>query len=250
MGKEKEPGFDRLDLIDQLLPVYLEILAGLDAAGAEWIQFDEPFLSMDLSPKAREVYSWVYAKIRKEFPLLKILIATYFGGLRENLPLALSLPVCALHLDLIRCPEQLEEALDQLPEDMTLSLGLVDGRNIWKNDLQHSLNIIHQANQKIGDDRIMISPSCSLLHVPHDLEAENNEQQFLSEIKAWMAFARQKIGEVSLLKQLFSHPENHRTCKFSVKNKILSAADRHPNWSKIRKLSKRPMPFGMRMPIG
>jgi len=207
LGKEKEPGFDRLDLITQLLPVYLEILAELEAAGAEWIQFDEPMLTMDLSPKAGEVYPWVYAKIRKAFPHLKILVSTYFGGLGENLPLALSLPICALHLDLVRCPEQLEEALVQLPEHLTLSLGLVDGRNIWKNDFRHSLKVIQRASRKIGENRIMIAPSCSLLHVPHDLDEEKNEQQLLPEIKAWMAFARQKVGELSLLKQLFIHPE-------------------------------------------
>ncbi|MBD3630551.1 5-methyltetrahydropteroyltriglutamate--homocysteine S-methyltransferase [Cyclobacterium sp.] len=210
LGKEKESGFDRLDLISQLLPVYLEILTELDAAGAEWIQFDEPFLSMDLSPKAREVYSWVYAKIRKEFPLLKILIATYFGGLRENLPLALSLPVCALHLDLVRCPEQLDEALDHLPAGLTLSLGLVDGRNIWKNDFQKSLKIIQHANYKIGDNRIMIAPSCSLLHVPHDLEEEKNEQQLIPEIKSWLAFAKQKIDEVAILKQISENPDTNQ----------------------------------------
>lgn len=220
LGKEKEPGFDRLNLIDQLLPVYLEILAELDAAGAEWIQFDEPFLTMDLTQKAREMYPWVYAKIRKAFPHLKILVATYFGGLEENLPLALSLPICALHLDLVRCPNQLEEALDQLPENVTLSLGLIDGRNIWKNDFQCSLEIIQKASRKIGENRIMIAPSSSLLHVPHDLEEEKNEQQLLPEIKAWMAFARQKIGEVSVLKQLFIRPEKPSNLQLLLDNQI------------------------------
>ncbi|NHE57154.1 5-methyltetrahydropteroyltriglutamate--homocysteine S-methyltransferase [Cyclobacterium plantarum] len=220
LGKEKEPGFDRLNLIDQLLPVYLEILAELDASGAEWVQFDEPFLTMDLTQKAREMYPWVYAKIRKAFPHLKILVATYFGGLEENLPLALSLPICALHLDMVRCPKQLEEALDQLPENLTLSLGLIDGRNIWKNDFQSSLEIIQKAVRKIGRNRIMIAPSSSLLHVPHDLEEEKNEQQLLPEIKAWMAFARQKIGEVSVLKQLVIHPEKPSNLQLLLDNQI------------------------------
>src|SRR5690606_15251789 len=122
-------GFDKLDLAESLLPVYIQILNELKENGVEWVQFDEPFLALDLSGKARETYRLVYAAIRKEFPELKILVATYFEGLQDNLSLAISLPVCALHIDLVRCPDQFEEVLNSIPEKMSLSLGIVDGRN-------------------------------------------------------------------------------------------------------------------------
>src|SRR5690606_19615741 len=156
LGKEREDGFDRMDLINNLLPVYIDVLKKLEAQKAEWVQFDEPFLAMDLTDKAKDAFTYVYKQIRKQFPHLKILVATYFDGLKDNVSLATSLPVCALHIDLARCPEQLEEALNHIPEKMTLSLGVVDGRNIWKNDLQHSLEMVNRAISKIGKDRILI----------------------------------------------------------------------------------------------
>lgn len=208
LGKEKTSGFDKIDLIHNLLPVYLEILKDLEKNGAEWIQFDEPFLGLDLSEKEKETFQMVYQTIRKAFPKLKILLATYFEGLNENIKLALSLPICALHLDLVRNPDQLEEILWQIPEKLSLSLGVVDGRNIWKNDFQKSLEIINQTINSIGKERVMLAPSCSLLHVPYDLEAETGEEILLPEIKEWMAFAKQKLKEVVILQEL-SLPNPH-----------------------------------------
>ena len=202
LGKEKEEGFDKLDLVKRLLPVYIQILNELKAYGAEWIQFDEPFLALDISDKAKEAYQYVYAEIRKQFPYLKILVATYFEGLKDNLTLALSLPVYALHIDLVRCPEQLDEVLNAIPEQLVLSLGIVDGRNIWKNDFEQSLAIIKKATDKIGSDRLLIAPSCSLLHSPCDLDLETNDKTLTPEIKEWLAFAKQKIDEVVVLKAL------------------------------------------------
>lgn len=202
LGKEKEEGFDKLDLVKRLLPVYIQILNELKAYGAEWIQFDEPFLALDISDKAKDAYQYVYAEIRKQFPYLKILVATYFEGLKDNLTLALSLPVYALHVDLVRCPEQLDEVLNAIPEQLVLSLGIVDGRNIWKNDFEQSLAIIKKATDKIGSDRLLIAPSCSLLHSPCDLDLETNDKTLTPEIKEWLAFAKQKIDEVVVLKAL------------------------------------------------
>jgi len=199
LGKEKEEGFDKLDLAKNLLPVYIEILKDLEARGAEWIQFDEPFLVLDLNEKAKETFQFVYKKLRKQFPHLKILVATYFDGLKDNLSLAVSLPVCALHIDLVRNPEQLDEVLNAVPENLSLSLGVVDGRNIWKNDFETSLNFIKKAIDKIGTDSVLIAPSCSLLHSPCDLDLETNLD---SEIKNWLAFAKQKVDEVVTLKEL------------------------------------------------
>ncbi|OPB89603.1 5-methyltetrahydropteroyltriglutamate--homocysteine S-methyltransferase [Elizabethkingia miricola] len=204
LGKEKEEGFEKLDLIDNLLPVYLEILKSLQSHGAEYIQIDEPFLALDLTDKAKEAYTAVYAKIQKELPNLKIILATYFEGLEDNLPLALSLPVDTLHVDLVRKPEQLENILAAIPENLKLSLGVVDGRNIWKNDFESSLQLIRKAKEQLGEERILIAPSSSLLHVPYDLDLETKEESLPAEIKQWMAYAKQKIKEVALLRDLSS----------------------------------------------
>ncbi|MEH0156894.1 5-methyltetrahydropteroyltriglutamate--homocysteine S-methyltransferase [Limibacter armeniacum] len=202
LGKEKEEGFHRIELIHKLLPVYLEILTQLQTLGAEWVQFDEPFLALDLSNYEKEVLLGTYRTIQKEFPQLKTIIATYFDGLKDNLALATSLPACALHIDLVRSPEQLTEVLQQAPKDLSISLGIIDGRNIWKNNFQNSLEKIQLAVDKLGSDRVMIAPSCSLLHSPCDLELETNEAVLTSEIKNWLAFAKQKVDEVATLKQL------------------------------------------------
>jgi 5-methyltetrahydropteroyltriglutamate--homocysteine methyltransferase len=204
LGKEKEDGFHRIELIRNLLPVYIELLKKLDALHVEWIQFDEPFLVMDLTEKEKAAFIYVYDEIRKQFPSIKILLATYFDGLKDNVELATSLPVCAIHLDLVRCPEQLDQIIDHLPEKTSLSLGVVDGRNIWKNDFSKSLSIIEKSIQRLGSMRVLIAPSCSLLHSPCDLAFETDEDSLPSEIKNWMAFARQKLVEVSSLNKLAS----------------------------------------------
>lgn len=199
LGKEKEEGFDRLDLAKNLLPVYIEILTKLQLQNAKYIQFDEPFLALDLSEKAKETYQFVYNEIRKKFPNLKFILSTYFDGIKDNLALATSLPVDVLHIDLVRNPEQLDTILDNIPETMSLSLGIVDGRNIWKNDFENSLKFIQKAKEKLGSERIFIAPSCSLLHCPCDLDLEISLNP---EIKNWLAFAKQKVREVVVLKEL------------------------------------------------
>lgn len=227
LGKEKETGFDRLDLIENLVPVYVELLKELEAEGAEWIQFDEPFLALDLAEKAKDCFAYAYAKIRKTCPNLKILVTTYFEGIRDNQSIATALPVDALHLDLVRCPTQLEETLAQLPESLSLSLGIVDGRNIWKNDFEKSLQIISKAVDKIGQERILLAPSCSLLHVPCDLDLET---ELHPDIKEWLAFAKQKINEVVVLKNLVLNKQDE---KFQEKYEANQAA------LKRRRTSKR-----------
>ncbi|WP_284463733.1 5-methyltetrahydropteroyltriglutamate--homocysteine S-methyltransferase [Chryseobacterium sp.] len=205
LGKEKEEGFDKLDLAQNILPVYVEILSKLQEQGAEWIQFDEPFLSLDITEKAKETYITVYSELRKQFPKLKFIVATYFDGLKDNLSLAVSLPVNVLHVDLARNPEQLEDVINSIPENLSLSLGLVDGRNIWKNDFEKSLAFINKTFEKLGSERVLIAPSCSLLHSPCDLDFETNLNP---EIKNWLAFAKQKVKEVVNLKELASGTEN------------------------------------------
>lgn len=204
LGKEKEAGFQKVDLIKNLLPVYFDILNKLKSFGVEWVQLDEPFLALDLSEKEQQIFKDTYKQLRKEFPFLKIVLATYFEGLGNNTSWVVNLPVDALHIDLVRAPEQLDDVITQLPEKTILSLGIIDGRNIWKNDFDASLAIIEKAKEKLGIDRVWIAPSCSLIHSPCDLNSETNDKVLTPEIKQWLAFARQKVSEVVMLKNLSS----------------------------------------------
>ncbi|WPR75054.1 5-methyltetrahydropteroyltriglutamate--homocysteine S-methyltransferase [Algoriphagus sp. NG3] len=226
LGKEKEAGFDRIDLIKNLLPVYLEILKKLDELHVEYVQFDEPFLAMDLTEKEQNAYSYVYGEIKKAFPSLKIILANYFDCFGENLEIALSLPVHTLHLDLVRCPSQLDDILDsgKLKANVNLSLGVVDGRNIWKNDFQNSLSQIKKVIDKIGADRVWIAPSCSLIHSPCDLDLETNEATLPAEVKQWLAFAKQKIAEVVILKKLVENDKDIQVLEGFSQNVVATAS--------------------------
>lgn len=210
LGKEKEEGFNRIDLLDNLLPVYFEILEKLQAENTEYIQLDEPFLSLNLTDKERNAFTKVYNEINNRFPKLKIVLANYFDCFGENLETALALPVDTFHLDLVRCPLQLNDILDsgKLAQNANLSLGVVDGRNIWKNDFKKSLELIKKATDALGENRVLIAPSCSLIHSPCDLDLETNDQTLTPEIKQWLAFAKQKISEIVLLKQFASNEVN------------------------------------------
>jgi 5-methyltetrahydropteroyltriglutamate--homocysteine methyltransferase len=223
LGKEKEAGFEKIDLIKNLLPVYIEILSRLDALNVEYIQFDEPFLTLDLNEKDKKAYEYAYKEIRKAFPRLKIVLATYFEGLGNNLALTTSLPINVLHIDLVRAEDQLNDVLASLKEDTILSLGLVDGRNIWKNDFGKSLSVINHAIEKRGQDKVWIAPSCSLIHSPVDLDNETNELNLSAEIKQWLAYAKQKITEVATLKKLITNESPASTLQKLEENKIAIA---------------------------
>jgi 5-methyltetrahydropteroyltriglutamate--homocysteine methyltransferase len=199
LGKEKEQGFERVDLIKKLVPVYVEIINRLRQLGATWIQLDEPCLALDLSKKEKEAFDFAYRRIATQVSGVKLLVATYFDALLDNTQLAVSLPIDALHIDLVRAPEQLDEVLALVPESLQLSLGVIDGRNVWKNDYEKSLNLINKAVQKIGEGRVIIAPSCSLLHSPIDLDLETALDP---EIRNWMAFAKQKLNEISELNEI------------------------------------------------
>jgi 5-methyltetrahydropteroyltriglutamate--homocysteine methyltransferase len=222
LGKEKEEGFHRIDLIEKLLPVYFDILNALEKEGAEWIQFDEPFLALNLTEKERNAITYVYNEINKKFPTIKIILANYFDCFGENLDTVLALPVHTLHLDLVRCSSQLDDILESklLSKDTTLSLGVVDGRNIWKNDFKKSLATIKKATDALGKDRIMIAPSCSLIHSPCDLDLETNDDTLTPEIKQWLAFAKQKIEEVTLLKSFASNEQEAESSLRFIENTV------------------------------
>ena len=218
LGKEKEEGFDRIDLLGNLLEAYFEMISLLVDNGVEWIQFDEPFLAFDLTPEQKKAFKIAYSRIRKNFPSVKLLLSVYFGGLSDNVELVAGLPVDAIHLDLVRDPAQLEIMINLVSAEKILSLGIVDGRNIWKNDLTNSLKLINKAVEKIGENRVMLAPSCSLLHVPCDLDLETDEEVLSPEIKQWLSYAKQKIEEVVVLKQLSEQNRNNTTNQFFTDN--------------------------------
>ncbi|UCO96972.1 5-methyltetrahydropteroyltriglutamate--homocysteine S-methyltransferase [Metapseudomonas lalkuanensis] len=201
LGKAKGGDFDRLDLLERLLPVYGEIFQRLAAQGVEWVQIDEPILVLDLPQDWKNAFERAYNLLQKE-PLKK-LIATYFGGLEDNLGLAASLPLDGLHIDLVRAPEQFPTILDRLPAYKVLSLGVVNGRNVWRCDLEKALDVLRHAHERLGE-RLWVAPSCSLLHSPVDLAREDKLD---AELKSWLAFAVQKCEEVALLSRALSEPE-------------------------------------------
>ena len=210
LGKEKEKGFQRINLLDALLPVYKNVLDRLCEVGATHIQIDEPYLVMDLYDGEKKAFTKAYQYFSSACPGINILLATYFGGLDENLPLACSLPVNTLHVDLVRGKHQLDDILTHIPQTMSLSLGVVDGRNIWKNDFSESLEFIDKAVSCLENDRIWIAPSCSLLHSPCDLDMETNEASLPHTIKQWMSFAKQKLSEIAVLYNLSNYQPDKR----------------------------------------
>lgn len=210
--------FDKLDLLERLLPVYGEILQRLAAQGVEWVQIDEPILVLDLPLEWKNAFERAYNLIQRE-PCKK-LIATYFAGLEDNLGLAANLPVDGLHIDLVRAPEQFPSILDRLPAYKVLSLGVVNGRNVWRTDLHQALDILQQAQERLGE-RLWVAPSCSLLHSPVDL---GREDQLDSELKSWLAFAVQKCEEVTLLTTALNEPQNVRVQAALAESRAVQAS--------------------------
>ena len=193
----KEYGSDPFDLLEEVLALYTTVLARLEEAGAEWVQIDEPILVTDLTDRQRRALTRAYAKLGRAGP--KIMLATYFGGLENNLSLAASLPVAGQHIDLARAPEQLDAVVKAVPQNRLLSLGVVDGRNIWRADLAALLDRL----EPLAAQRdLVLAPSCSLLHVPVDLQLESKLDD---ELKQWLAFAVQKIEELDLLRRALAN---------------------------------------------
>lgn len=197
LGKMKDDGCN-LDLLSRLLPVYTQVIAELAKAGAKTIQFHEPILVLDLSDKAKDAIKQAYETLGKAAndADVGIFLATYFGDMDDNIPLAVSLPIQTLHIDLTRGPNQLEKILATLPNSINLSLGVVDGRNIWRNNFETASVFIQQAVQKLGTNRVIVSSSCSLLHSPVSLAVEKKLDK---ELLSWLAFAEEKVTEIVTL---------------------------------------------------
>jgi len=206
LGKPQYDGFDHVEFVKGLIPVYNEILAGLAERGAQWVQIDEPIFSLDLCEIGQGAIKAAYdALVVPEG--LKIITTTYFESLKDNAELAFSLPVDAIHIDLCRgsgranttsndAAKDVEQALSLIGDTKILSLGVVDGRNIWKNNIGKSLSYVEKAVAQLGSERVFVAPSCSLLHSPVDLASE---VKLDDELKGWMAYATQKLDEIALI---------------------------------------------------
>ena len=199
LGKTKTAAgadsFDRLALLDKLLPVYGQLLDRLKAQGVQWVQVDEPILGLDLPAPWRGAFENTYWQLNQVG--VPLLLATYFSPLEENLSLACRLPVAGLHVDGVRAPQELTSIADWLPVHKVLSVGIVDGRNIWRTDLDAALAVLAPIVEKRAG-KLWLSSSCSLLHVPFTLAAETALD---GEIRSWLAFATEKLDELYVLKR-------------------------------------------------
>jgi 5-methyltetrahydropteroyltriglutamate--homocysteine methyltransferase len=253
LGKSKDEGLDPLVLLPGLLPVYVEALRRLAANGAEWVQLDEPCLVLDLDDAARNALRSAYAMFARALPNLKIMLTTYFGGIGDNLDTALGLPVAGLHLDLVRAPEQLETVLAKAPRGLVLSLGVIDGRNIWRADLPAILDRLEPVVAKRGSDHVEIAPSCSLLHVPIDLALETDLDP---DLKSWLAFSVQKMDELAILGRCLMSGRDTVKDELALSTKAIAARKTSPKVhdaavaARLAQVSpdmaKRTSPFGQR----
>lgn len=204
LGKTKSE-FDKLSLLNNLLPLYNQIFAEFYTRNIEWIQLDEPILVLDLPETWQQAYLKTYQQLN--FDNLHCLLATYFGSVSDQLKILNQLPIDALHIDCCTAPEQLTDFLQHLDKDKILSLGLINGRNIWRADLNKLLTLLRPIKEIYGD-KVWIGSSCSLLHTPVDLD---NETKLDAEIKTWLAFAKQKLTEISLLSRALNSNESSIT---------------------------------------
>jgi 5-methyltetrahydropteroyltriglutamate--homocysteine methyltransferase len=187
-------GFDPMTLLPKLIAAYTEVLQTLAAEGVEWVQIDEPTLVTDLSEAAATGYREVYAELAKQ--PVKLMLTTYFDALADNVQLAVELGTAGIHIDVVRAPAQLPKVLNALKPEQLLSVGCVEGRNIWLTDFVAASALLKEAVARLGSERVIVAPSSSLLHVPHDL---HNETKLSPRVRGWLRFAVEKIAEVVAL---------------------------------------------------
>ncbi len=225
LGKCAGDEFQKLDLLAGLLPVYADILTQLAALGVEWVQIDEPILSLDLPVIWQAAFESVYNRLQRRD--INILIANYYGPLADNLWLACHLPVAGLHIDVTRSGGEWQQVVDRLPEYKVLSLGVIDGRNIWRANLREKMALLKEAKARMGD-RLWVGSSCSLQHVPVDLV---REKALSSELRSWLSFAVQKLDEVAVLKAALQHPDDSHVIA-ALRGADLASASRKDgaNW--------------------
>ncbi len=221
LGKAKDDS-DKLALLPRLLPVYAELLKALGAQGVEWVQIDEPALVTELGAGWQQAFRTAYAALASS--PVELLLATYFGQLIENLPLACSLPVGGIHLDVINARAEVDKLVASLPKDRVLSLGVINGRNIWKTDLTAALDWLEPLAKSLGD-RLWLAPSCSLLHVPVDLKSE---QKLPADVAASLAFALQKLDELRVLARAINQGRDSVKAELSANQADIAARRSSP----------------------
>jgi len=210
-------GFDRLDLLDALLPVYAELLAQLAALGVQWVQLDEPTLGLDLPGEWTLAFERAYSHLQHSG--VAIMLATYFSPLQEHLSLACKLPVAGLHVDAVRAGHELQAVLDWLPAFKQLSIGIVDGRNIWRTDLHRALATLRPALERRGG-QLWLAPSCSLLHVPLSLA---HDPALSDELRSWLAGATEKLAELRTLQRALAEGDAAVAHELAVSNHAVVA---------------------------
>ncbi|MFW6170315.1 MAG: 5-methyltetrahydropteroyltriglutamate--homocysteine S-methyltransferase [Planctomycetota bacterium] len=196
LSKCDGPSFNRLELLPRLLRVYEEILRELQQAGARSIQIDEPVLVLDLNDETRRAMSESHERLQAAVPPVSLVLTSYFGGLGDNLDTACRLATGGLHIDLVQDRSQLEQVISRLPPTKNLSLGIIDGRNVWRTDLDERIQLVRSVVDRLGSERVIIGPSCSLLHCPIDLDQETSLDE---DIRPWLAFAKQKLQEIQVI---------------------------------------------------
>ncbi len=223
LGKKKEDFGCRIEkiLLPKLLPAYAQLLRELAAEGVDWIQIDEPILATDVAQVWLDAFAPVYKELANTG--VRIILGTYFAGVAEHVKLLGSLPVHGVHIDCVRAPEQLAVFTEQFPTNKVLSVGLIDGRNVWKANLTQVIDTLEPVKAKFQNN-LWIAPSCSLLHSPQDLAVE---EKLNGEIKSWMAFAAQKLVELGVVKRALEHGKDSVAAELKASD--AAAADRATN---------------------
>ena len=223
LGKKKEEFGCRIEkiLLPKLLPAYAQLLRELAAEGVDWIQIDEPILATDVAQVWLDAFAPVYKELANTG--VRIILGTYFAGVAEHVKLLGSLPVHGVHIDCVRAPEQLAVFTEQFPTNKVLSVGLIDGRNVWKANLTQVIDTLEPVKAKFQNN-LWIAPSCSLLHSPQDLAVE---EKLNGEIKSWMAFAAQKLVELGVVKRALEHGKDSVAAELKASD--AAAADRATN---------------------
>ena len=223
LGKKKEDFGCRIEkiLLPKLLPAYAQLLRELAAEGVDWIQIDEPILATDVAQVWLDAFAPVYKELANTG--VRIILGTYFAGVAEHVKLLGSLPVHGVHIDCVRAPEQLAVFTEQFPTNKVLSVGLIDGRNVWKANLTQVIDTLEPVKAKFQNN-LWIAPSCSLLHSPQDLAVE---EKLNGEIKSWMAFAAQKLVELGVVKRALEHGKDSVAAELKASD--AAAADRTTN---------------------
>ena len=223
LGKKKEDFGCRIEkiLLPKLLPAYTQLLRELAAEGVDWIQIDEPILATDVAQVWLDAFAPVYKELANTG--VRIILGTYFAGVAEHVKLLGNLPVHGVHIDCVRAPEQLAVFAEQFPTNKVLSVGLIDGRNVWKANLTQVIDTLEPVKAKFQNN-LWIAPSCSLLHSPQDLAVE---EKLNGEIKSWMAFAAQKLVELGVVKRALEHGKDSVAAELKASD--AAAADRATN---------------------